>query len=176
MELFPELNTQRLKLRIITAQDIPSLVKYGNNEKIANRVLNMPYPYQEPDAVFRISYVHQGFKNKTRYAFGIIFKETGELIGEISLHLDKNIAQLAYWIGEPFLNKGIATEATRTIVKFGLENLGLDMIYADCYVENKASQKVLLNNRMKEAGITGNVAHYRFKKQELEEQSGAINN
>jgi ribosomal-protein-alanine N-acetyltransferase len=117
MEIFPELNTQRLKLRIIRAQDIPSLVKYGNNKKIANRVLNIPYPYQEPDAVFRISSVHQGFKNKVRYAFAIIFKETEELIGEISLHLDdsKDTAQLAYWIGEPYWNKGIATEAAHDL-------------------------------------------------------------
>ncbi|MBD0378011.1 MAG: GNAT family N-acetyltransferase, partial [Flavisolibacter sp.] len=132
MEVFPELYTKRLTLRKIGLEDVPSLVKYANNKKIADKVLNIPYPYQEPDAVFRISYVHQGFKNKTRYVFAIIYKESEELVEEISLHLDnsKNIAQLAYWIGEPFWGKGIATEACQAILKFGMEKLQLDMIYA----------------------------------------------
>ena len=67
VDIFPELSTNRLKLRKITVDDIPSLVKYTNNKKIAGRVLNIPNPYQEANAVFRISYVHQGFKNRIRY-------------------------------------------------------------------------------------------------------------
>ena len=174
MEVFPELNTDRLKLRKISIEDIPSLVKYANNNKITDNILNIPYPYQEPDAVFRISYVHQGFKNKTRYVFAIIFKATQELIGEVSLHLDnsRNIAQLGYWIGEPFWSKGIATEAIKAILKFGLERLNLDMIFAECKVENKASGKVLLNNGMIKKSVNGSVVQYCLTKQEFEEQNG----
>jgi [ribosomal protein S5]-alanine N-acetyltransferase len=172
MEVFPELNTKRLTLRKIRVEDVPSFVKYANNKKIARNILNIPYPYQEPDAVFRMSYVHQGFKNKTRYVFAIIFKEREELIGEISLHVDssRNIAQLAYWIGEPFWNKGMATEATKAMLQFGLGKLGLNMVYAECHVDNKASQKVLLNNRMLKAGVSGSVVQHRLTKQEFEEQ------
>jgi RimJ/RimL family protein N-acetyltransferase len=162
MEVFPELNTKRLTLRKMTIEDIPSLVKYANNKKIADNVLNIPFPYQEPDAVFRISYVHQGFKNNTRYAFAIVYKESGEMIGEISLHVDQsgNIAQLAYWIGEPFWGKGMATEAAAAILEFGLEGLHLDMIYAECHVENQASKKVLLNNGMIRKGVSGSIMQY----------------
>jgi len=172
MEVFPELNTIKLKLRKISIVDIPSLLKYGNNKKIADNVLNIPHPYGEPDAVFRISYVYQGFKNKTRYVFAVIFKETEELIGEISLHLDNsgNIAQLAYWMGEPFWNKGLATEATEAIIKFGFENLNLDTIYAECKAENKASQKVLLNNGMIKKESGGSIVQYSLTKKAFEEQ------
>ena len=175
MEVFPEISTHRLTLRKISIDDIPSLVKYVNNKKIADNVLNIPYPYQEADGVFRISYVHQGFKNKTRYVFAIVYKESEEMIGEISLHLDnsKDVAQLAYWIGEPFWNKGITTEATGEILKFGLEKLRLNMFYAECQVENKASEKVLLNNRMMKYGVNGSVVQYRLTKQEFEEQNNA---
>lgn len=175
MDVFPELNTNRLKLRKMGIEDIPTLVKYANNKKIADNVLNIPYPYQEPDAVFRISYVVQGFKSKARYVFAIIFQESEELIGEIGLHLDnsRNIAQLGYWVGEPFWGKGIATEATGAVLKFGLEKLNLDMIFAECHVENKASEKVLLNNGMKKNGTGGSVTQYRLTKQEFEEQHKA---
>ncbi len=172
MEVFPQLYTNRLTLRKIRVEDIPSLVKYANNKKISSNIFNIPYPYGEPDAVFRISYVHQGFKAKTRYAFAIVFNESEELIGEISLHFDqtKDIAQLGYWIGEPFWNKGFATEATEAILKMGFEKLNLDTIYAECHPDNKASEKVLLKNRMIKNGVNGSVAQYRLTKKEFEEQ------
>ena len=162
-----------MKLRKIQIEDIPSLVKYANNKKISDNIINIPFPYQEPNAVFRISYVVQGFKKKERYVFSIILKETGEFIGEISLHLEKNNAdaQLGYWVGEPFWNKGIATEATEAILKFGFEKLSLNNIYATCHFDNKASGKVLLNNGMMEETGNGNVIQYWLTKGEYEDRN-----
>jgi ribosomal-protein-alanine N-acetyltransferase len=177
MDVFPELNTNRLKLRKISIEDIPSLVKYANNKKISDNVLNIPHPYGEPDAVFRISYVVQGFKSKARYVFAITFQKSEEFIGEIGLHLDrqKNIAELGYWIGEPFWGKGLATEATKAVLRFGFEKLSLNMIFANCHVENKASENVLLNNGMKKTGINGHVVQYRLTNEDFEKQTRAEN-
>lgn len=176
MEVFPVLYTDRLRLRRIQVEDIPSLVKYANNKKISGFVLNIPHPYQEPDAVFRISYVLQGFKSKARYVFAIIIKETNEFIGEISLHMDNqnSLAQLGYWIGEPFWGKGIATEAAGAILKFGFGKLGLEKIFATCHTDNAASDRVLLNNGMATSGVSGNVIQYIMTKQEYDRQYTAI--
>ncbi len=166
MERFPELPTTRLKLRQIQADDIPSLIKYVNNKKIADQILNIPHPYGEPDAVFRIGYVAQGFKAKTRVVFAMIWKETGELIGEISLNYRdaKGVAELGYWVGEPFWNQGVATEAIAAVLDFGFEKLGLHTVFATCYPANKASQKVLTKNGMAEEGSNGNVLQYILRK------------
>lgn len=173
MEVFPELHTPRLHLRKLQVEDFPSLILYANNRKISDQILNLPHPFQEPNAVFRISYVVQGFKNKTRYAFAIVLRARDELIGEISLHLEEgNKAQLAYWIGEPFWGRGIATEAARAVLKFGFEQLTLDLVYATCHVENKASEKVLLNTGMKWNGFAGTLVQYSRSKQDSEEDSG----
>lgn len=161
MENFPELQTGRLWLRRIQVEDIPLLLKYANNRKISDYILSIPYPYQEPDAVFRISYVLQGFKNKLRYVFAITLK--GEFIGEISLHLDNGkVAQLGYWVAEPFWNKGIATEAVTAILTFGFENLQLDKVYATCHEENTASSKVVEHNGMKPGIPNGGVVQYQL--------------
>lgn len=175
MDTFPVLHTPRLLMRKITVGDIPSLVKYANNKKISGNIINIPYPYEEPNAVFRISYVHQGFKNKQRYVFAIILKESEEFIGEISLHLDnqKNFAEIGYWIGEPLWNKGIAAEAVKAVLKFGFEKLNLDLIFGNCHTENPASGKVLKKNGMKQAGVNGGVAQYRLRKQEFTAISSA---
>ncbi|HFA47995.1 MAG TPA: N-acetyltransferase [Bacteroidetes bacterium] len=166
MNIFPILHTNRLKLRKIQIEDIPSLVKYANNKKISDNIINIPYPYQEPDAAFRISYVVQGFKKKVRYIFAITLKERNEFIGEISLHIGNNnkTAELGFWIGEIFWGKGIATEAAGAIINFGFEKLNLDKIHATCHIENKASEKVLLNNGMKKDNINGNVIRFGLTK------------
>ena len=172
MNVFLQLNTTRLKLRKIQVEDVPSLVQYANNRKISDNILNIPYPYQEPDAVFRIGYVFQGFKNKTRYVFAIVVKDHEEFIGEISLHLDNagNLAELGYWIGEPFWNKGIATEAVEAVLKFGFTQLNLNTIYATCHEENIASYKVLTNNGMIKDKTNGSILRYSITKQEYEDR------
>src|SRR5947207_888489 len=163
MKSFPELITEKLKLRRIQLDDVPSLLKYANNKKISDQVLIVPFPYQEEDAIFRMNFVLQGFNNEERYVFAITLKDKNELIGEIGLHLDKanNSAQFGYWVAEPFWGNGIATEATAAILKFGFEKLSLNKIYATHYPENKASGKVMLNNKMiKEAELKD---HYRIE-------------
>ncbi|MEO5644271.1 MAG: GNAT family N-acetyltransferase [Bacteroidia bacterium] len=182
MKTFPELNTERLTLRKIRIDDIPSLLRYVNNRAISDQIFNIPYPYHEEDAIFRMNFVYQGFKNKERYVFAITLKDNDELIGEIGLHLDKenNCAQFGYWIGEPFWNKGIATEAAAAILKFGFEKLELNKIYATHYPDNEASGKVMINNKMiMEAelkdqyridNVYKSVNQYRLTKKEYEEK------
>ncbi|MEM6767305.1 MAG: GNAT family N-acetyltransferase [Bacteroidota bacterium] len=150
MDHFPTLYTERLILRKMTVDDIPSLLKHVNNRAITDQIINFPYPYQEPQAVFRMSYVHRGFKKGERFVFAITLKEKKELIGEISLHLDKAqpIAEVGYWVGEPFWNQGIVTEALKRLLSFGFEVVGLDLIFATYSKENIASGKVLLKNGM----------------------------
>lgn len=153
MDRFPVLYTNQLELRQINAGDIASLVKLANNKHIANHIINIPHPYEEHHAVYRLSYVYRGFKEKTHYAFAIILREQEQLVGEISLHLKPGLsAELGYWIGEPFWNRGFATEAIETITSFGFNKLGLYRIYAECHRDNIPSISVLLKNNFKEAG------------------------
>lgn len=181
MKEFPSLQTDRLTLRKIRISDIPSLLKYVNHKVISDNILNFPYPYLEDDAIFRMNFVLQGFKNEERYVFAIALKETDEFIGEIGIHLDKtnNRAEMGFWIGEPFWSKGYMSEAARRTLQFGFEEVGLNKIYATHFLANPASGKVLINCGMiKEAemidhyqhkGIYGSVLQYRLTKKEYED-------
>lgn len=159
---FPELHTERLKLRRLQLTDLPLLVQYANNKKISDQIINIPFPYTEDDAVQRLNFVIQGFAAGERYVFVITKDHENQLIGEIGLHLDKhnNIAQFGYWIAEPFWGQGIASEALTAVLQFGLETLQLQKIYATHYTDNPASGKVMLHNHMiKEAELKD---HYRI--------------
>jgi len=163
MHVFPILHSENLKLRKLDVDDIPSLVKYADNRKISDQIINIPYPYREPDAVFRLGYVMKGFKEKSRFVFAIILKESDEFVGEISLHLEPNkSAQLGYWVGEPFWGQGIGKEAINTITKFGMDGLELDLIYSLCHEDNIASRKVVEGNGYEEKGRRGRVVRYEY--------------
>lgn len=170
MLVFPVLRTDRLLLRQLTADDIPALVRYADNRNVSKWVLNIPYPYREPDAVFRIGYVLKGFKEKNRFVFAIILKECDELAGEIGLHLDADpkTAQLGYWLGEPFWGRGLTSEAAKAITAFGFERLGLELIYAICHADNPASAGVLLKSGFTRHHENGAVVQYRLKKEDYD--------
>lgn len=162
MNSFPELTTPRLRLRKIQLSDIPSLIKNVNHPAIFDNILNFPSPYREEDAIARINFVLQGFKDQARYVFAIASLDNDEFMGEIGLHLDKdnNRAEMGFWIGEPFWNKGLMTEAAKEALKYGFEVLKLNKILATHFVENEASGKVLVNIGMiKEAELKDHYKH-----------------
>ena len=65
----------------------------------------------------------------------------------------KKTAEIGYWIGEPFWNKGIATEAVKLITDYGLKELGLVRIHTGIFEYNTASMKVLEKCGYKRDGI-----------------------
>ena len=151
---FPTLTSNRLILRKMLVSDIQSLIENVNNPKISNQIINIPYPYSEEDAIFRLNFIYQAFKSKERYIFAINEKNNNEVIGEIGIHLDisNNKAEVGYWIAENHWNKGYASEALELILKFGFEQLKLNKIIATHYIDNVSSEKVLIKNGMIKEG------------------------
>ena len=156
MDKFPELTTDRLILSALSYKDIPKIIEYAGNEKVAETTLNIPHPYEEKDAIFWINKAHQGFKAKTQYTFGVRLRSTAEFIGGIGLIVNHrfNRSELGYWIAENFWNKGYATEAAGVLLDFGFQELKLQKIFATHLLENPASGKVMIKNGMiKEAEL-----------------------
>ena len=86
--------------------------------------------------------------------FAITLAENDELIGAIGLDISKenNRAELGYWVGKPFWGKGYCTEAARRVIQYGLEELGLNRIFAHFMTKNPASGRVMEKAGMKYEG------------------------
>ena len=146
-----QLQTERLLLRPYRRSDIKALVPLVGAREVAATTLRIPHPYTEKDAQ---ALLKQIAKDKTVTRFGIFLRESGDLCGGIGLNLElqHNRGELGYWIGVPYWGRGIATEAAREIVRYGFEELGLHRIFANYYVGNTASQRVLERLGMKYEG------------------------
>jgi RimJ/RimL family protein N-acetyltransferase len=154
MEQFPEIETERLFLAELNSSDIPQIVKYAANKNISANTLNLPFPYTDKDAVYWINLANQGFKTGSHLIFGIKLKPEKQFIGGIGLTIDKRFkrAEIGYWIAEPFWNKGFATEATKSVIRFGFEKLDLNKFTSSHFTRNPASGKVMLNCGMIKEG------------------------
>ena len=154
MDKFPKIETERLFLTELRAEDISNIVKYASNKNISDFTQNIPFPYAEKDAIFWINMANQGFKNRNQYTFAIRQKDKDDFIGGIGIKIERknNRAEIGYWIGEPFWGNGFATEATKAVIKFGFENLDMNKFTSSHLANNPASGKVLKNSGMKREG------------------------
>ena len=123
--------------------DAPSIAKYANNRKIwINLRDGFPYPYQLPDAENFLSKVA---RQNPRTIFAIANDK--EAIGSIGLKLGEDVhrftAEMGYWLAEPFWNKGIMSEVVSRFADFAFEKFELNRIFAEPYLGNTASARVL---------------------------------
>jgi|WetSurSiteA1Bulk_404760.scaffolds.fasta_scaffold00142_14 [ribosomal protein S5]-alanine N-acetyltransferase len=136
-----ELVSGNISLRPLRESDAPRLAELANNEKIGRNLRDgFPFPYTIEDASDFIRHFmhHSSF-------FAIEFK--GEHVGNISLSPCENVyrrtAEIGYFLGEPYWNKGIMTAAVNLITDYGFRVLGFARIHTGVYEYNTASQKVL---------------------------------
>ena len=155
LKTFPALQTQRLILTEFRKKDAGAIAELANNPNISSVTIRMPYPYHKKDALNFIDLAHEAFLGESGYLFAIRLKTDNSFIGGMGIHLDKesNIAEIGYWIGEPYWNKGYASEALTEISKFGFEKLGLQKLHAHCFGANYASAKVLEKAGFTKEGI-----------------------
>lgn len=147
--------TTRLYLRFFELSDAANVQQLAGSEEVARTTLAIPHPYPDGAAENWIEAVRQLSESGDSYAFAMITKDDGTLIGNMSMGVSRKHkrAELAYWVGVPYWGQGYATEAARRIVQFGFEELGLNRIYAAAMTNNPASSKVMVKLGMKPEGV-----------------------
>jgi ribosomal-protein-alanine N-acetyltransferase len=125
------------------SSDLQSLVKYANNPAIARFMMDkFPHPYTVETGERFISYAGNTHPVSI---FAITLDD--EAIGGIGLHplqdVERQNAELGYWLAEPFWGKGIITDAIRQVVDSGFSNLAINRIFARPFGSNAASKRVL---------------------------------
>ena len=134
-----------MTLRPWRESDIPAVVRYADNSRIAANLRDVfPFPYHPEDADW---FVRDCMERDGR---GVLFRAIdldGQAVGSISVAVGADVyrrgGELGYWLGEPFWGRGIMTEAVGRICREAFSTFDLVRIYAEPYAENFGSRRVL---------------------------------
>ena len=141
------LETDRLILRRLTIDDLDDLFKLYHSPDVrkyySEGTLSYEDTRQELQWMINTCYA--------RYGFGMwatIYKETGAFIGRCGLTpMDiegREEIEVGYMLAKEYWGQGLATEAARTILQYGFEQVGLSRLICVINPGNRASSRVAL--------------------------------
>mgnify|MGYP000005812816 CR=1 FL=1 len=137
------LTTERLVLRPFTLNDAPRVRALVGNWKVARMLARVAYPYGQEQAEQWITTHDKARASGAGFPYAI--DKDDELVGCIGLDRDSkdDTYDIGYWVGEPYWNNGIATEAGRAIVAHAFRAHPVGYLTAGHMAENHASGSVL---------------------------------
>lgn len=140
-----ELATDRLLLRAFAPSDAPDVQQLVGIREMAATVYGVPYPYPDSAASEWIALHASEAERGAGYTWAITHSADHTLMGAITLHIHAvhQRGEIGYWVGMPFWNQGVATEAARPVVAHGFDAIGLHRIQALCLPSNHGSARVL---------------------------------
>ncbi|MGO8704058.1 MAG: GNAT family N-acetyltransferase [Candidatus Brocadiia bacterium] len=155
MAKLPILETARLILRPFEAADAKNVQRLAGNRAVAEYTANIPHPYEDGMAEEWISGHQSAFEAGKSATFAIVLRESRELIGAAGLGIVRRFdhAELGYWIGLPYWNKGFCTAAAKELLRFAFQDLKLHRVYASHFAMNPASGRVMQKLGMTHEGV-----------------------
>jgi RimJ/RimL family protein N-acetyltransferase len=164
----PTLITPRLVLRPYAPGDASEVQRLAGAREIAANTLTVPHPYPDGAAETWIGSHTSAWAARTAMTLAVTLRDGGALIGAVGLALvmEDRRAELGYWIGVPWWNRGFATEASRAVLDFGFGTLGLHRIMARHLSRNPPSGRVMEKLGMTREGV---LRHHVLKWGEFED-------
>lgn len=143
---FPEIRTERLRLRRILAADAPALLDLRTNDGVM-RYLDREPPTGISDINDLIALIDKGIATDDAITWGICLETDPEtIIGTIgywSMTKAHYRAQLGYMLQPAHWRKGLMQEALKAVIRFGFDIMKLHSIEAHINPHNNASAAIL---------------------------------
>lgn len=136
--------TERLILRPWEETDAPELYRYAKDPRVG------PIAGWEPhrDEEYSREIIRTILSAPETYA--VVLKETGKPVGSIGLMfqgsafapLNKDEAEIGYWIGVPFWGRGLIPEAVNALLERSFSVLQCSAVWCGYYNGNEKSRRV----------------------------------
>lgn len=136
--------TERLILREWKETDSKDLYEYAKSELVGPNAGWPPHKNEEESK----GIIKMFIKNNDTYA--IVLKDENKVIGGIGLHdrkPDNNLSELkqkeiGYVLNPKYWGRGIIPEAVKCLIKYGFNELNLDLVWCGHYDFNYKSKRV----------------------------------
>ena len=151
---FPEINTNRLRLRQTEETDIDVIFRL-RSDAVAMRYIDKPLAKCKDDVKEVMQRMQDGVKNNTGISWVIELKETSKMIGQIGfwrIDKDNHRGEVGYMLLREYFGMGIGSEAIQAALAYGFGNVKFHSIEANVNPANEASIRLLEKHGfMKEA-------------------------
>ncbi|MDO5446734.1 MAG: GNAT family N-acetyltransferase [Prevotellaceae bacterium] len=139
------METNRILLRPWLESDAEALYKYASDPVVGERAGWPPHKSVEES----LEIIQTVFHNDTMWA--IVLKETNEAIGAmgympdcpLNLPAREGEPLVGYWIGKPYWNQGICTEALQLMIEHIRKETDYTSLISSHFVDNPASGRVM---------------------------------
>ena len=141
-------------IRKFEKRDIVNKIKWINDEN-NNRYLHYDLPLEYENTCRWFEKIR---KSEDRY--DAVIEVDGVSVGLIGLlSIDRNNSKAEYYItigSHGYKGKGIATKASKLILEFGFDQLGLNKMYLFTEIENTQAQRLFEKIGFKKEGLLKN--------------------
>lgn len=149
------IETNRLILREFKSSDSENMFKNWAGDSKVTKYLSWDTYRSVNDAKEIIKLWISNYEDKSSYNWAIELKEVNGVIGSISvvkLENENKSCEIGYCIGSKFWNKGITTEAFKSVIDYLFREVKVNRISARHSIENLASGEVMKKCKMKYEG------------------------
>jgi len=144
-ERYPVLETERLKLRALTMDDVPVLYEMRTNPLMI-RYTDRARLQTMQEAVDKMKLILDNVEKRDSLAWAIELKESKKQIGDISFWRfvkEHYRAEIGYSLLPDYWDKGYMREAARCAIDYGFSICNIHSIEANVNPNNAASIKLL---------------------------------
>lgn len=151
----PTIDAPRVRLRWLEDADVDAMFAVFSDTR-SMRWWSSPALTDRRQAVDYLGRIHEGFRSRSLFQWGIERKDDARIIGTTTLfHLDTGNAraEIGYILGSGHWGRGYMQEALNALVGFAFGQLALRRIEADVDPRNAASLKSLERLGFRQEGL-----------------------
>ena len=140
------IKTERLTLRKFDFSDAGDMLELWTSKPEVQHMYSEP-TYNTIDEVNGLleKYI-QNYDNSDYYRWAIVDNDSNRCIGQIAFYIvdtNNHFAEIEYCISTDYQNRGLMTEAVKSVIKFGFEEIGLHKIQISTKEINAPSKRVI---------------------------------
>lgn len=140
----PVIPAERFALRPLRRSDAGLIQLYASDRRLAEMTTTIPHPYPPGAAEAFVERTLEDAGGRAVWALDGSGYGSSELLGVLSLaRLDRDQAEIGYWVAPALWNAGYASEAVNAVV--AANPLGSKALFATVFQDNPGSARVLTN-------------------------------
>ena len=152
MEAPDSLHTERLILRRATAADAHAVFRYASDPEVTRHLPIAPRESLDQVDEF-LAEVERAWEAGTGFAFAIMRRSDAETIGVIDFTGSHTGVSFGFALERAAWGHGYATEATRAVIDWAVDDDSVFRIWTTVGVDNIASRRVLEKVGMRKEGL-----------------------